>query len=238
MHPGDCIPIRLNRFRFSWKTLKEIFGGGFSSLLKNGLSSVASVLLNRAARPYGDAVIAAFIIVNRLVHMCQQIYFGLGEGYQTVCSYNYGAKQYRRVRQGFWYCIKVGGALLVMIAVAFLFPEELIGLFRKDDPEVIYYGSRILRASMATLSLLPVCATGFVMLQGIGRNRDAAIVGSGRQGLFLLPLILILPRLFGVNGLIAVQPCSDVLSTLLGVWILRPNLRRLKALEENHQGIK
>ena len=56
--------------------------------------------------------------------------------------------------------------------------------------------------------------------------------------LFLLPLILILPRLFGVNGLIAVQPCSDVLSTLLGVWILRPNLRRLKALEENHQGIK
>ena len=235
---GDCIPIRLNRFRFSWKTLKEIFGGGFSSLLKNGLSSVASVLLNRAARPYGDAVIAAFIIVNRLVHMCQQIYFGLGEGYQTVCSYNYGAKQYRRVRQGFWYCIKVGGALLVMIAVAFLFPEELIGLFRKDDPEVIYYGSRILRASMATLSLLPVCATGFVMLQGIGRNRDAAIVGSGRQGLFLLPLILILPRLFGVNGLIAVQPCSDVLSTLLGVWILRPNLRRLKALEENHQGIK
>lgn len=63
-------------------------------------------------------------------------------------------------------------------------------------------------------------------------------MGSGRQGLFLLPLILILPRLFGVNGLIAVQPCSDVLSTLLGVWILRPNLRRLKALEENHQGIK
>ena len=235
---GDCIPIRLNRFRFSWKTLKEIFGGGFSSLLKNGLSSVASVLLNRAARPYGDAVIAAFIIVNRLVHMCQQIYFGLGEGYQTVCSYNYGAKQYHRVRQGFWYCIKVGGALLVMIAVAFLFPEELIGLFRKDDPEVIYYGSRILRASMATLSLLPVCATGFVMLQGIGKNKDAAIVGSGRQGLFLLPLILILPRLFGVNGLIAVQPCSDVLSTLLGVWILRPNLRRLKALEENHQGMK
>ena len=208
------------------------------SLLKNGLSSVASVLLNRAARPYGDEVIAAFIIVNRLVHMCQQIYFGLGEGYQTVCSYNYGAKQYHRVRQGFWYCIKVGAALLVMIAVAFLFPEELIGLFRKDDPEVIYYGSRILRASMATLSLLPVCATGFVMLQGIGRNRDAAIVGSGRQGLFLLPLILILPRLFGVNGLIAVQPCSDVLSTLLGVWILRPNLRRLKALEENHLGIK
>ena len=235
---GDCIPIRLNRFRFSWKTLKEIFGGGFSSLLKNGLSSVASVLLNRAARPYGDAVIAAFIIVNRLVHMCQQIYFGLGEGYQTVCSYNYGAKQYHRVRQGFWYCIKVGAALLVMIAVAFLFPEELIGLFRKDDPEVIYYGSRILRASMATLSLLPVCATGFVMLQGIGRNRDAAIVGSGRQGLFLLPLILILPRLFRVNGLIAVQPCSDVLSTALGAWILRPNLRRLKALEENHQGIK
>lgn len=202
------------------------------SLLKNGLSSLASVLLNRAARPYGDAVIAAFMIVNRLVHMCQQIYFGIGEGYQTVCSYNYGARQYRRVKEGFWFCIKIGAALLTVIVIAFLFPEQIIGLFRKDDPEVILYGSWILRAHMATLSLLPVCSTGFVMLQGIGRNRDATIIGSGRQGLFLLPLILILPRFLGAAGLIAVQPCSDVLSTILGILILRPNLKKLETKEE------
>ena len=227
-----CIRISLRNFSFSWKGLRDIFSGGFSSLLKNGLSSLASVLLNRAARPYGDAVIAAFMIVNRLVHMCQQIYFGIGEGYQTVCSYNYGARQYRRVKEGFWFCIKIGAALLTVIVIAFLFPEQIIGLFRKDDPEVILYGSWILRAHMATLSLLPVCSTGFVMLQGIGRNRDATIIGSGRQGLFLLPLILILPRFLGVAGLIAVQPCSDVLSTILGILILRPNLKKLETKEE------
>ena len=227
-----CIRISLRNFSSSWKGLRDIFSGGFSSLLKNGLSSLASVLLNRAARPYGDAVIAAFMIVNRLVHMCQQIYFGIGEGYQTVCSYNYGARQYRRVKEGFWFCIKIGAALLTVIVIAFLFPEQIIGLFRKDDPEVILYGSWILRAHMATLSLLPVCSTGFVMLQGIGRNRDATIIGSGRQGLFLLPLILILPRFLGVAGLIAVQPCSDVLSTILGILILRPNLKKLETKEE------
>lgn len=227
-----CIRISLRNFSFSWKGLRDIFSGGFSSLLKNGLSSLASVLLNRAARPYGDAVIAAFMIVNRLVHMCQQIYFGIGEGYQTVCSYNYGARQYRRVKEGFWFCIKIGAALLTVIVIAFLFPEQIIGLFRKDDPEVILYGSWILRAHMATLSLLPVCSTGFVMLQGIGRNRAATIIGSGRQGLFLLPLILILPRFLGVAGLIAVQPCSDVLSTILGILILRPNLKKLETKEE------
>ena len=223
----DCIPISLRYFSFYWKGLWEIFSGGFSSLLKNGLSSLASVLLNRAAKPYGDAAIAAFIVVNRLVHMCQQIYFGIGEGYQTVCSYNYGARRYRRVKAGFWFCIKLGAALLAVILVAFLFPEQIISLFRRDDPAVIQYGSVILRAQMATLSLLPVCSTGFVMLQGIGKNRDAAIVGSGRQGLFLVPLILLLPRFFGLAGLIAVQPCSDVLSTILGIVILRPNLKQL-----------
>ncbi|MCI9120596.1 MAG: MATE family efflux transporter [Oscillibacter sp.] len=223
-----CIPIRLRNFTPSWSSFLDILRGGFSSFLKNGLSSLASVLLNRAAKPYGDAAVAAFLVVNRLVHICQQIYFGIGEGYQTVCSYNYGAGQYRRVKQGFWFCIKLGAALLVVIAAAFLFPEQMIAVFRREDPEVIRYGSWILQAHMATLSLLPVCSTGFVMLQGIGRNRDAALIGSGRQGLFLVPLILVLPRFFGLPGLIAVQPCSDVLSTLLGAAILRPNLRALE----------
>lgn len=226
-----CIPMRLRNFRFSLRGLRNIIRGGFASLLKNGLSSLASVMLNRAAKPYGDAAIAAFIVVNRLVHMCQQVYFGIGEGYQTVCSYNYGAKQYRRVKDGFWFCVKLGGALLAVILVAFLFPEEIISVFRRDDPLVIRYGSWILRAQMASLSLLPVCSAGFVMLQGIGRNLDSAVVGSGRQGLFLLPLILILPRFFGLAGLIAVQPCSDVLATLLGIVILRPNLKRLERLQ-------
>ncbi|MEA4933826.1 MAG: MATE family efflux transporter [Lawsonibacter sp.] len=121
--------------------MQEIFDGGFSSLLKNGLSSLAAVMLNRAARPYGDAAIAAFVVVNRLVHMCQQIYFGIGEGYQTVCGYNYGARNYRRVKDGFWFCIKVGGALLTVILLAFLFPEQIIALFRRDDPLVFEYGS-------------------------------------------------------------------------------------------------
>jgi putative MATE family efflux protein len=233
----DCIQIRLRNFRHSRQDLLNIFRGGVSSLLKNGLSSVASVLLNTAARPYGDAAIAAFIIVSRLVHMCQLIYFGIGEGFQTVCSYNYGAERYERVRRAFWFCIKLGLALLPVIALALLFPGQIIAVFRRDDPQVIRYGVAILRAQMATLALLPICATGFVMLQGIGKNFEAAVVGSGRQGLFLIPLILALPRLFGLPGLIAVQPCSDVLSSVLGVFMLRPTMRDLARRQREKEAL-
>lgn len=192
----DCIPISLRYFSFYWRGLWEILSGGFSSLLKNGLSSLASVLLNRAARPYGDAAIAAFIVVNRLVHMCQQIYFGIGEGYQTVCSYNYGAQRYGRVKPDSGFASSWARRCWWSFWWPSCSPSKSSLCSAGTIPAVIQYGSVILRAQMATLSLLPVCSTGFVMLQGIGKNRDAAIVGSGRQGLFLVPLILLLPRFF------------------------------------------
>ena len=161
--PG-CVPLRLRNLLPDIASLAEICKNGFSSLIKHCLSSVATIMLNTSAALFGDAAVAAFTVVSRLVHIGQMIYFGISDGYQPVCSYNYGV--------------------------------------------------------------------GFVMLQGIGRNGPAAILGSGRQGLFLVPLLLILPRIWGLNGLIAVQPCSDILATLLSAVILRPNLRRLRQMEE------
>lgn len=226
-----CVPLRLRNMIPDIASLVSICKNGFSSLIKHSLSSVATIMLNTAAAAFGDAAVAAFTVVSRLVHIGQMIYFGVSDGYQPVCSYNYGAGFYERIRRGYWFCIRIGGLLVILVALTCAFPQPIIAAFR-DDAEVIALGSRILRAQMLTLTLLPVSSAGFVMLQGIGRNGPAAILGSGRQGLFLVPLLLILPRLWGLNGLIAVQPCSDILATLLSAVILRPNLRRLRQLEE------
>lgn len=225
------MPLRLRNLLPDIASLAEICKNGFSSLIKHCLSSVATIMLNTSAALFGDAAVAAFTVVSRLVHIGQMIYFGVSDGYQPVCSYNYGAGFYERIRQGYWFCIRIGGLLLILVGLTCAFPQPIIAAFR-DDAEVVALGSRILRAQMLTLTLLPVSSAGFVMLQGIGRNGPAAILGSGRQGLFLVPLLLILPRIWGLNGLIAVQPCSDILATLLSAVILRPNLRRLRQLEE------
>lgn len=231
---GSCVRLQWKHMLPSGRHLTAICKNGFSSLLKNSLSSVAAIMLNSAARPYGDAVIAAFTIVSRLVHIGQMVYFGISDGFQAVCSYNYGAGCYGRIRKGFAFCLKLGVILVVLVAVTCAFPREILRAFR-DDSQVLAVGARILRAQMLTLTLLPVTSAGFVMLQGIGRNVDAAIVGSGRQGLFLLPLLVILPRAFGLSGLIAVQPCSDILATLLGAAVLWPNLRALRRQEEENE---
>lgn len=228
--PG-CVPLRLRNMLPSIGSLSSICRNGFSSLIKHSLSSVATIMLNTAAGLYGDAAVAAFTIVSRLVHIGQMIYFGISDGYQPVCSYNYGAGFYERIRRGYWFCIRIGGLLVILVALACAFAEPIIAAFR-DDAEVVALGAQILRVQMLTLTLLPVSSAGFVMLQGIGRNGHAAILGSGRQGLFLVPLLLILPRVWGLSGLVAVQPCSDILATILSAIILRPNLRQLRQLEE------
>ena len=224
----DSVRIVLHGTKPSAKTLGSILGGGISSFVKNSLAGLAAVLLNNAAFVYGSAAIAAFSIVSRLMNIVQEIYFGLGEGFQAVCSYNYGAEEYRRVLRAFWICIRWGLLLLGSAAAAILFAGKLISVFT-EDPQVLFYGKTILRAHMSTLPLLPVCSTGFVMLQGIGQNRRALIVGSGRQGLFLIPLLLLMPRWFGFFGLAMVQPCSDLIAAVLGGIVLFPVLREIRS---------
>lgn len=222
------IHLSFYRLRFSWKALIELLSGGLPSFMKNGLSSIAAVLLNTAAGVYGDAAVAAFSIVSRYVHMCQTIYFGVGESYQSLCSFNYGAKKFERIISGFWFCIKLGIIyVLAVSSLSYLFARPIVALFRRDDLQVIQIGVLAMRAQMATLFLLPLCSTAFVMLQGIGKNGRAMLSGTARQGLFLVPILLVLPKTFGLWGIILAQPCSDILAFLISVYLVRPVLKEL-----------
>ena len=132
------VKIRPRSFRPSLRILGTITNGGLPSLCRQSVASVAMIALNNAALPYGDAAIAAMAIVNKIGNFTNSILIGVGQGYQPVCGYNYGAKLYTRVKEGFWFCVKLMSfVLLALSVIEFIWATPIVGFFRKGDPEVI-----------------------------------------------------------------------------------------------------
>jgi putative MATE family efflux protein len=221
IHISDCIPIRLKNVRFHKERLLEIAGGGLPSLFRQGLGSVATMTLNIAANPYGDAAIAAMSVVSRISMFAISALIGFGQGFQPVCGFNYGAKKYGRVREAFWFCVKVSTVFLLGTAIlGFLFSGHLIGIFR-DDAEVIRIGTAALRFQCATLVLNGWIIMNNMMTQTMGKTLYASLLASARQGLFFIPILLILPRIFGLTGIQAAQAAADVFTMILSLIIYR-----------------
>ena len=219
---GGLLPFRPALFRADPRRFRQYVNIGFPSLLKNSLSSVAAALLNVAASGFGDSVVAAMSIVNRSINICNTAFFGLTESLQTFVSFHYGAKRYDRMTKAIRFVWKFGiSALAVIAIIMFIQAEELMELFTKEST-VVSVGKTILRAQCCTLPLLPITSAGFVFLQAIGENKRAALVGTGRQALFLIPIVIIMPRIIGLTGVQLAQPMSDIMAMLLGIWVLRP----------------
>ena len=223
---GGNIRIRFQNFRPSLHFYKEVIRGGIPSLCRQGLASIATICLNHAAGNYGDAAIAGMSIVTRVMMFANSALIGFGQGFQPVCGFNYGAKKYKRVLDAFWFCVRTAFIFLTVVAVViFIFAPEIIALFRKGDADVITVGTAALRYSIAVFPLSAWIVMCNMMLQSIGKGLKASIVASARQGIFFLPLIAILPHLFGLTGVEICQTVSDVLaltvSIPLGVSVIR-----------------
>ena len=226
---GENIRIRFRNFTPTWKYIREIIGGGTPSLARQGLASFSTILLNVAAGGYGDAAIAGMSIVSRIGMFINSFLIGFGQGFQPVCGFNYGAKLYARVRQGFWFCVKVGVIFLLVCAVAgFGYAEEVVALFRRGDPEVIEVGAAALRWQLITYPLGAWIIVSNMMLQTIRKSVRATILSSARQGLFFIPLIFILPHFFGLQGVEMCQAVSDMLTFLLAIPLTGSVLLEMK----------
>ena len=223
---GGNIKIRFQNFRPNLYFYKEVIRGGIPSLCRQGLASVATICLNHAAGNYGDAAIAGMSIVSRVMMFANSALIGFGQGFQPVCGFNYGAKKYKRVLDAFWFCVRTAFIFLTVVAVViFAFAPEIIALFRKGDADVITVGTAALRYSIVVFPLSAWIVMCNMMLQSIGKGLKASIVASARQGIFFLPLIAVLPRMFGLTGVEVCQTVSDVLaltvSIPLGVSVIR-----------------
>ena len=207
--------------------VREIIGGGMPSLLRQGAGSLATTCVNLAANPFGDAVIAAMAIVMRVMLAINSIIIGLGQGFQPVCGYNYGAGLYRRVKEGYWFCVRLSTIALVIIAVAVaVLAPDIIGLFR-SDPQVIAVGTVALWMQCCTVPLNGFAMMSNMMQQTIGKTVIASFVAVCRLGLFLAPAALILAHCFGVPGVQMAQSVSDIISFIVTVPLQARILRSL-----------
>ena len=187
------------------------------SLIRQMLNSFSSMVLNRAAAPYGDAAIAAMAIVGRVVMLIGSAMIGIGQGYQPVAAYNYGAEKYSRVRRGFFFTWLSGEALMLVLTLfGFAFPESIIRVFR-DDPKVIAIGVPALRYQCIAVLLQPFSVTSNMMFQSIGKHRQASVLSAMRSGIYFIPSILILTHFFGLTGLETAQLSADILTVLTSI---------------------
>lgn len=226
---GGNLHIHISRVQLKWSYFEMIIKGGLPSLARQGLASVATICLNRAAGPFGDAAIAAMSVVQRIMMFGGSAMIGFGQGFQPVCGFNYGAKLYHRVKEGFWFCVKTSTVFLLAVgALGFVFAPRLVALFR-DDPDVIAYGAAALRFQCVTFCFQGWVVMSNMMLQTIGRTVPATFLAMARQGVFFIPLVWILSTSLGMLGVQMTQMAADCLTLVCAVPIQLKVLREMSA---------
>ena len=219
----ECISIHPKKFKPTLAIYGEIIHGGLPSLGRQGIASIATIIMNTMAQPYGDAAIAAMSIVNRFMMFVGSAMIGFGQGYQPVCSYCFGARLYDRVKKACVYCVKVSTIFLLAVSViGLIFSGNIIQMFRKDDLEVIRIGTLALRLQLLTMPLQGLVVMGGNMTpQSIGYGIRATIVSTARQGWLLIPILLCTVPVFGVLGIQMAQPIADVGTFILAAVVTK-----------------
>ena len=211
----------------------QILKNGLPSFCRQGLASIATVALNVNAAVYGDAAVAAMSIVGKIFMFIFSFTLGIGQGYQPVLGYNYGARKFDRVKKAFFFTWEVCTALMAVGgAVGYVVAPALMKLFIATDPDVISIGAKALRAQCLSMPLVPLGVMCNMTFQSIGKSWTATILSTMRQGIFFLPLILIMPSILGLTGVQITQPLSDICTFLCCIPFITHFFRGLKTEKE------
>lgn len=219
--------IRFSIFLCNLPILKTILSTGFPALLRQGLGSLSGLFLNHQAAVYGDAAVAAMSIVNRITQFVFSVGIGIGQGFQPVAAFNFGAKKYSRVKKGFWFTFMAGEILLGTMAVlCFMFAPTLATMFQPDET-VVRIVIPALRIHCIGCLFLPFSTCGNMMFQSTGLAGKSAVLSALRSGLCFIPLVLILPIFFDLIGIQASQPIADIITFSVSVPLVLRFLKRL-----------
>ena len=214
---GSNIHIKLKFFKINWFYLGQMVRGGLPSLARQSLASVATICLNHAARVYGDVVIAAMGVVQRIAMFGASAMIGFGQGFQPFCGFNYGAGLFSRVKKGFWFCVKGSFFFLVGVSVlAYIFAPRLVALFR-DDPDVIKCATMALRFQCISFPAHSWIVMSNMFQQVTGKTAGATFLAMARQGIFYIPTVLILSALLGKLGIQMTQMISDLCTLMCAI---------------------
>ena len=228
----SMLRLSVKNFRLSWDIISKVVSVGSSSMFRNGLAVVAGILLNDLAGNISDSVLAGVGVCTKIMMFPFSIILGFGSGFQPVAGFNWGAKRYDRVKEAFWFSTIVSMTFMALFSVVgFLLSGELIALFR-DEAHVIEIGTKALRAQLYVFPLMGWVFLSNMMLQTIGRVFKASILAAARQGLAFIPVVLILPYFFGLEGLVWAQAVADVCAFLIALPIQISVLREMDKFEK------
>ncbi len=223
----------LSKLKFKYakenpKGIFEIMATGFPSLCRQGLNSISTMLLNNLAGGVGgDVAVAAISIVNRITFFIFAVGLGIGQGFQPVASFNYGAKIYSRVKKAFYFTYGAGELLLgVFVIIGMLFSNHLIGIFR-NDPSVIAIGTLSLKLQLFALFFHPLTICSNMLFQSIGENKKATFLSMLRSGLLFIPILLLMTKFFGLFGVQSAQAITDVLAFFISAPLVLSFLKKL-----------
>lgn len=225
-----------SKFALKWVTkdigdVVMICKTGLPSLMRQGLTSVSTMVLNGQAAIYGDAAVAAMSIVNRICSFIFSVALGIGQGFQPVSAFNYGAKKYGRVRQGFCFTLGLSEVLLGTIAVVgMIYSSHFVAFFR-NDPKVIDIGNFALSVQLAALFFQPLTVCSNMLFQSVGKNGTAMFLAMLRSGLCFIPVIVLLSRVLGLTGVEISQTVADVLAFFISLPFTLRFLGELKRKE-------
>ena len=228
------IPISIKKAHYSKARVYHILAGGLPNFSRQAITGAALVLLNVTAARYGESMIAALTISSKIVAVAFMIMIGWGQGFQPICAMNYGAQQYERVKKAFITTVAVGTLFLTVASIIlYIFADHWMQLMSTDE-EVVSTGIKILRMQCFSLPLLGIFAVSSMFMQNIGNYFSALLISISRQGFFYVPLLYLLPAVYGKTGIYLLQPISDVLSFLFAAVVMFRWYRKLPPLSASN----
>ena len=231
------VHIRLRNFAPTFDRLREIGAGGLPSLMRQSLSSISAICMNWAAASYAlqgqeASTIAAFTVVARVMQTAMAVILGVGQGFQPVCGFNWGARLYGRVRQSYQFTISMCVViLLVTSTLGWVFAPQIISFFRDEDPELIRIGTTVLRWQCVAFPLVGLTTPTNMLLQNIRRTGRATLLAMSRHGFAFYPTLFILPAIWGLQGLEATMATADVITFSIALPFAIGMIRELSARE-------
>lgn len=209
------------------RVLWDIILTGLPSLARQGLNSASTMVLNIASKPFGDAAIAAMGYVGRTSNLIFSVGLGIGQGFQPLAAFNYGAGKYSRVKKGSWFTLGFGAVFIGLLsAICYAFAPQIISLFR-TDAAVVGIGGDALRIMCLFLICLPISVVGNMLFQSIGKSVTALILSCIQSGLLFIPLCAVLSRFFGIKGIEFAQPIAYFFSAAISFPVMLRFLRHL-----------
>lgn len=230
----SSLKIHKKYLKLNMNIVKSIIAIGSAPFALQIAGSLVSVIMNKSLLAYGgDVAITGMGIINSIAMMILMPIFGINQGAQPIIGFNYGAKKFDRVKLAWKYAI-VGATSVAMVGftVVMLYPTALISMFNDKDLELIEFGSKAIKTFLIFLPIIGFQIVSSNYFQAVGKPKKSMVLSISRQVLFLIPAVLILPRFFGLNGLIYAGPTSDLLSSIItGIMIFF----EMKHLDQSHE---